>query len=54
MFESSPIITWKGAGVICIYASSGAMVWFWVSVALCIAPLMVSLAAESAANAEHK
>lgn len=54
MFGSSPIESWEGAGAIFTYAAGGAEIWFWISVALCIIPLLVSLAAESAAEAEHK
>jgi hypothetical protein len=53
MLGASPIETWEGAGAIFTFAAGGASLWFWLSVALCIVPLVVSLIAESAAESEH-
>ncbi len=55
MFDSSPITTWEGVGAFFTFAGSGgATFWFWVSVVLCIVPLVVALRAESAAEKVHR
>ncbi len=54
MFNSSPIDAWEGAAAFFNYAGgAGPVFWFWVSVILCIIPLIVSLKAENAAEKEH-
>ncbi len=55
MFNSSPIQAWDGAAAFFSYAGSGGPVlWFWVSVILCIIPVLVSLKAEKAAEDKYK
>ena len=54
MIDSSPITAWEGAEAIFTFAGGGAQMWFWVMVALCIVPLVVSLRAESAATKDHE
>ena len=54
MFNSSPIDAWEGAAAFFNYAGgAGPVLWFWVSVILCIIPILVSLKAENAAEKEH-
>ena len=54
MLNSSPITAWEGAAAIFNWAGSGgAVLWFWVMVALCIIPVVTSLRAENAAEREH-
>jgi hypothetical protein len=55
MFSSSPITSWDGAGVFYTFAGgSGTLLWFWVSVILCIVPLFVCWKAEKKAEQDHK
>ncbi len=53
MINSSPIDTWEGAAAFFTFAGSGAVLWFWIMVILCLVPLWVSLKAENAAEDEH-
>ena len=54
MLNTSPIYTWEGAAAIFNWAGSGgAVVVFWVMVALCIIPVLTSLKAESDAERKH-
>lgn len=54
MIDSSPIETFEGAAAIFTFAGTGAVeFFFWLMVALCIVPLIVSLKAENAAEREH-
>lgn len=54
MFNSSPIEAWEGAAAIFTWAGSGgAVLWFWVMVALCIIPIVTSLRAENEAERNH-
>ena len=54
MFNSSPITAWEGAAAFFNWAGAGgAVFWFWVMVALCIAPIVISLKAENAAEKQH-
>ena len=54
MFDSSPIASWDGASVFYTFAGGGGtLLWFWVSVILCIVPLLVSWRAEKTAEEQH-
>ncbi len=54
MIDSSPITSWDGAGVFYTFAGGGGtLLWFWVSVILCIVPLLVSWSAEKKAEERH-
>ena len=53
MIDSSPIETWEGAGAFFTFAASGAPLWFWISVILCIVPIIVSYRAEERAEKEY-
>ena len=48
MFNSSPIETWEGAGVIMSFGANTGWthLWFWIAVILCIVPLFVTLKTE--------
>jgi len=55
MFNSSPIETWEGVGVFYSFAGSGMVdFWFWLSVLLCIVPLIVTLKTENHHENVHK
>lgn len=55
MIDSSPITSWDGAGVFYTFAGGGGtLLWFWVSVILCIVPLLVSWSAEKKAEERHR
>lgn len=53
MFSSSPITSWDGAGVIYTYADGGAGLWVFLTAALCIVPLIVSLRSENAEEEKY-
>ena len=54
MFDSSPIESWDGAGVIYSFAGSAMTdVWFWVAVILCIFPLFITLKTENHHEKQH-
>ncbi len=54
MFNSSPITSWEGAGVFYTYADGGAVFWVFITMALCIIPLLASLRVESETEDKHK
>ena len=54
MIDSSPIDTWEGAGVFYSFAGSGMTdFWFWITVLLCIIPLIVTLKTENHHEKQH-
>ncbi|MDH3630322.1 MAG: hypothetical protein OER98_04305 [Gammaproteobacteria bacterium] len=55
MFNSSPIDSWEGAGVIYSFAGSGITdFWFWIAVICCIVPLYFALRTENHHENQHK
>ena len=54
MFNSSPITSWDGASIFGTFADGGVGFWVFVTVVLCIVPLIVTLGAEKKAEEEHK
>ena len=55
LLATSPIASWDGAGAFYTYGanSGGALFWFWVSVILCIVPVIVAWRAEGRAEKKH-
>ena len=54
MFDSSPIDSWDGAGVIYSFAGSGMTdFWFWIAVICCIVPLYFALQTENHHEKQH-
>ena len=53
MFGGNPIESWEGATVIYSYAGSvGVDILFWISVALCVGTIIVSIVSENRAEAQ--
>ena len=54
MFNSSPVDSWEGAAAIFNSAgSTGVTIWFLITIALCIIPVIAAIKHDNKADRDH-